>query len=152
MPLPSFPTDNIHLQHDQMGDVRPTPPRSKPPNEISDSEADEFSFEGGDVDISNDPFVRSHSILQVSVLFIFFVYFKKYSQCLINSRKQIARLACGASHRLFEKRTHSISRFLSLCVKPCLVFRVNFGHFYFYVFENSSIHYKWFDVYLGDIQ
>ena len=60
-----------------MGDVRPTPPRSKPPNEISDSEADEFSFEGGDVDITNDPFVRSHSILQVSVLYIFFVYFKK---------------------------------------------------------------------------
>ena len=70
LPLPSFPTDNIHLQHDQLGDVRPTPPRSKPPNEISDSEADEFSFEGGDVDISNDPFVRSHSILQVS----FFIY------------------------------------------------------------------------------
>ena len=52
-----------------MGDVRPTPPRSKPPNEISDSEADEFSFEGGDVDISNDPFVRSHSILQVGILY-----------------------------------------------------------------------------------
>lgn len=63
LPLPSFPTDNIHLHHDQLGDTRPTPPRSKPP-EISDSEADEFSFEGGDVDISNDPFVRSHSILQ----------------------------------------------------------------------------------------
>ena len=59
-----------------MGDVRPTPPRSKPPNEISDSEADEFSFEGGDVDISNDPFVRSHSILQVG-FFInsFFIYY-----------------------------------------------------------------------------
>ena len=129
MPLPSFPTDNIHLQHDQMGDVRPTPPRSKPPNEISDSEADEFSFEGGDVDISNDPFVRSHSILQVSVLHFLFIIIK-YSQCLINSRKQIARLACGASHRLFEKRTLSISRFSSLCVKPCLVFRVHFSHFY----------------------
>ena len=119
LPLPSFPTDNIHLQHDQMGDVRPTPPRSKPPNEISDSEADEFSFEGGDVDISNDPFVRSHSILQVGILYTFSRYIFiiiKYSQCLINSRKQIARLACGASHRLFEKRTLSISRFFVLCL------------------------------------
>ena len=57
-----FPNDTVQL-HPDMIPFRPSPPRSQPPQ--TDFDSDNDSFVGDDVDLADDPFVRSHSILQV---------------------------------------------------------------------------------------
>ena len=61
-----FPNDTVQL-HPELMPFRPSPPRTQPP-QVDDFDSDNDSFVGDDVDLADDPFVRSHSILQVSIL------------------------------------------------------------------------------------
>merc|ERR1712227_945315 len=57
-----FPNDTVQL-HPELMPFRPSPPRTQPP-QVDDFDSDNDSFVGDDVDLADDPFVRSHSILQ----------------------------------------------------------------------------------------
>jgi len=65
-----FPAESVQLHcpappHEHhLGRFRPSPPQTRPP--LDHGESDNDSFIGDDVDLADDPFVRSHSILQSS--------------------------------------------------------------------------------------
>jgi len=57
-----FPAESVQL-HPDIVPYRPSPPVTRAPDLV---ESDNDSFIGDDVDLADDPFVRSHSILQSS--------------------------------------------------------------------------------------